>query len=259
MDFKSLLYEKDGAIRIIKLNRPREMNALNDELIEELSMAMDLVSADDEARAAIITGGEKVFAAGGDIAFMSSADPITVEKFVDNVRQALEKIEKSSKPVVAAISGLALGGGCELALACDIRIAAEGTIFGQPEINLGIIPGAGGTQRLARTVGSGWAKQMVMLGQNIDADQALKIGLVTEVAAKDELMNRAKKIAQTLASKPPVALKAAKSCINYGMNVDLSSGLAFEIKSLCFLFATEDQKEGMKAFIEKRKPVFIGR
>ncbi len=259
MDINSLLYEKEANIRIITLNRPKTMNALNDEVFKELSMVLGDIAADAEAQAVILTGGEKVFAAGGDIAFMSTAGPLAAEQFVEMVQQVLKKIEQSDKPVIAAISGMALGGGCELALACDLRIAAEGTIFGQPEINLGIIPGAGGTQRLTRTVGPGWAKHMIMTGQTIDVETALKIGLVTKVVPKENLMQEAKKMASILAAKSSVALKAAKSCINYGQNVDLSSGLAHEIKSWAFLFSTEDQKEGMKAFLEKRKAHFIGK
>lgn len=259
MDLQSLLYEEDGPLRIVTLNRPKTMNALNDELISELSWVMDDIAADSEAQAVILTGNEKCFAAGGDIAFMSQANPLEAEVFVESVRQAFRKIELLDIPVVAAISGLALGGGCELALACDIRIAAEGTMFGQPEINLGIIPGAGGTQRLTRTVGTGWAKQLIMTGQMIDAAAALQIGLVTQVLPVAELQAGARKLAFTLCSKPPITMKAAKRCINFGQNVDLASGLEYEIKSLSFLFATEDQKEGMKAFLEKRKPAFKGR
>lgn len=258
MDLQSLLYEKEGPVRIVILNRPRTMNALNDEMIRELSWVMDDIAADAGARAVILTGSSKCFAAGGDIAFMSQASPLAVEVFVENVSQAFRKIEHLDKPVIAAISGLALGGGCELALACDFRLAAEGTLFGQPEINLGIIPGAGGTQRLTRTVGSGWAKQLILTGQTIDAATALRIGLATQILPAEELMDGARKLAASLCAKSPVALKAAKLSINFGQNVDLASGLDYEMKSLAFLFSTEDQKEGMKAFLEKRKPVFKG-
>ena len=162
MELKTLLYEKEAGIGIITLNRPKTLNALNDELIGELSMLLDVIAADPEVQAVIITGGEKAFAAGGDILFMSTADTLQAEKFVESVRTAFDKIYQLDKPVIAAISGLALGGGSELALACDIRIAAEGSKIGQPEINLGIIPGAGGTQRLTRVVGPGWAKYLVI-------------------------------------------------------------------------------------------------
>ncbi len=259
MDFKTLLYEKDAGIAIVTLNRPKTMNALNDELINELSIVMDEISADNQVQAVIITGGERAFAAGGDIPFMLNADSLQAEKFVEAIRVAFDKIEHLDKPVIAAISGLALGGGSELALACDIRMAAEGTLFGQPEINLGIIPGAGGTQRLTRTVGPGWAKYLVMTGSLIDTEAAFKIGLVTAVIPKDQLMNEAKKTAGILVSKSPVAMKAAKRCLNFGMNVDLPSALTYELKTWASLFSTEDQKEGMKAFLEKREAVYKGR
>ncbi len=258
MDLNNLLYEKSDGISVITLNRPKAMNAINDDLIKELSMVLDAAASDEEVRAVIITGGPKAFAAGGDIAFMLEAAPLAAEQFVDNVREAFDKIEQMAKPVVAAISGLALGGGCELAMACDIRLAAEGTLFGQPEINLGIMPGAGGTQRLTRLVGPGWAKHMILTGANIDVDTAFKIGLVTKIVPKDDLMEEARKIAKLLVAKSPIALKTAKSCINSAPDVNLAAGLSNEIKSWALLFSSQDQKEGMKAFLEKRKPEFTG-
>jgi enoyl-CoA hydratase len=259
LELQNFLYEKEAGIRIVTLNRPKAMNSINGELIAELSQILDDIAADQAARVVILTGGEKVFAAGGDVAFMSKASPLEVETFASSVMHTFLKMEKLDKPIIAAISGLALGGGCEMTLACDIRIAAEGAVFGMPEINLGIIPGAGGTQRLTRLVGPGWVKYLVMTGQTIDTETAFKIGLVNQVVPKENLMDEAKKLASKLAAKSPVALKAAKTCINYGMNVDLASGLAYEVKNMAFLFSTEDQKEGMKAFLEKRKPQFIGK
>mgnify|MGYP000896863621 FL=1 len=259
MELKTLLYEKDAGIGIVTLNRPKALNALNDELIRELSIVMDAIRVDDEVQAVIITGGERAFAAGGDIAFMANADTLQAEEFVEAIRVAFDKIDHLDKPVIAAISGLALGGGSELALTCDVRIAAEGAAIGQPEINLGIIPGAGGTQRLTRIVGPGWAKYLVMTGLSIDTDTALKIGLITAVVPKEQLMDEAKKIARIMAAKSPLAMKAAKRCFNVGMNIDLPSALTYEIKTWASLFSTEDQKEGMKAFLEKRRPVYKGR
>lgn len=259
MELKNLLYEKENGIGIITLNRPKTMNALNDEMIADLSIVIDEVTADREVLAVIITGGDKVFAAGGDIAFMSNINSLQAEEFVESIRAVFDKICQLDKPVIAAICGLTLGGGSELALACDIRIAAQGSVFGQPEINLAIIPGAGGTQRLTRTVGPGWAKYMIMTGSVINDETALKIGLITAIVAKEELMNEAKKIARNLTTKSPVAMKAAKRCVNFGMNVDLPSGLSYELKTLAGLFSSEDQKEGMKAFLEKRKAVYKGR
>ncbi|HWQ73780.1 MAG TPA: enoyl-CoA hydratase-related protein [Syntrophomonas sp.] len=259
MELQNLLYDKETEIRIVTLHRPQAMNAISNELALELAAVMDDIEVDPEARAVILTGGEKVFAAGGDIALMAQADPQGAEEYATRVGQAYDKIEKLSKPVIAAISGMALGGGCELALACDFRIAAEEAVFGLPEINLGIIPGAGGTQRLTRVVGPGWAKYLIMTGKNIDAATALKIGLVTQVVPQGEPINAAKQLAALLASKAPAALKTAKVCIDYGLNVDLPSGLNFERKNMAFLFSTEDQKEGMRAFLEKRKAQFIGK
>ena len=190
---------------------------------------------------------------------MAKADMMAGEKFFEDVKIVFDKIENMNKPVIAAIGGVALGGGSELALACDIRIAAEGASFGQPEISVGIIPGAGGTQRLSRIVGLGWAKHLVMSGLSIDAETALRIGYITALVPKEQLMDEARKLARILADKAPVAMKAAKSCVNYSTNADLSAGLKYEIKTLTSLFATEDQKEGMNAFLEKRKPVYKGR
>jgi enoyl-CoA hydratase len=241
------------------LNRPKVYNATNAELTGELSSLMEIVERDDDVKAVILTGGKKVFAAGGDIEFMSKATPLEMEAFIGLGHKTYDQIANSNKPVVAAIAGMALGGGCELALACDIRISTDDAKFGQPEINLGIIPGAGGTQRLTRVVGPAWAKYLIMTGKIIDAEEALKIGLVTEVVSSDQLMDRAKKIAAELTSKSPVAMRLAKSSINNGYNSSLDSALLYEQKVWALLFATEDQKEGMKAFLEKRKPNFVGR
>lgn len=259
MEFQNIVYEKEAGISIINLNRPKAMNALSGELVTELAALVDAIAADPDVRAVILTGGERVFAAGGDIVLMSTADPLGAEKYATLVGEALWKLEKLEVPVIAAISGMALGGGCELALACDIRIAAEGTIFALPEINLGIMPGAGGTQRLTRVVGLGWAKYLVLTGKNIDAETALKIGLVTQVVPKESLMGEARKLTEGLAAKSPISMKSAKACVDYGLNADLASGLSFERKNMALLFATEDQKEGMKAFLEKRKPHFKGK
>lgn len=259
MELQNILYEKDAGVRIVTMNSPKTMNSFTQAMFYDLIAVFDDIAADTEARAVVLTGGEKVFAAGGDIALMSTTDTLGAEKYATLAGQAISRIEKLNLPVIAAISGMALGGGCEMTLACDFRIAAEGAIFGTPEINLGIIPGAGATQRLTRVVGPGWAKYLIMTGKNIDAETALQIGLVTQVVLKENLMDEAKKLAAGLAAKSPVAMKAAKSCINYSMDVDLASGLAYELKNMAFLFSTEDQKEGMKAFLEKRKAQFIGK
>ena len=259
MEFKTLLYEKKDGIGIITLNRPKALNAINAELIDELDILINKVSNDHEVGAVIITGGERAFAAGGDIAFMVNLNSLQAEAFVDKIKTVYDKIENLNKPVIAAISGPALGGGSELALACDIRIAAEGSIIGQPEISLGIIPGAGGTQRLIRIVGFGWAKHLAMSGVTIDADTAFKIGLITMVVPKDQLIDEAVKFAKSMAQKSPVAMEAIKKCLNLGTCADLNSALKYEIKTWAVLYSTEDQKEGMTAFLEKRKPVYKGR
>jgi len=259
MGFKNLLYEKGDGVGIVTLNRPQALNATNLEVIEELNLLFDEIVNDKEVRAVVVTGGTKVFAAGGDVKYMSEASPIEMEDFIGKCHSIQDKVAFSDKPVIAAIAGMALGGGCELALSCDIRIAAETAKFGQPEINLGIIPGAGGTQRLTRLVGPGWARYLIMTGRVINANQALNIGLINEVVPVDELIPRAKKLAAELAAKSPVAMRMAKSCMNMAGNVDLPSGLLFEQKVWSFLFSSEDQKEGMNAFLEKRKPCFIGK
>lgn len=259
MELNTLIFEKESNIGIITLNRPKAFNALNHELMTELDKLMDAVAEDDEVKAVIITGNARAFAAGADIPYMVNAGPLKAEAFIELCHRAFEKVANLDKPVIAAIAGLALGGGCELALCCDIRVAAEGAAIGQPEINLGIIPGAGGTQRLPRLVGEGWAKQLILTGDTIDAETAMKIGLVTKVVTAERLMDEAKEIAGKLAAKAPIAMRMAKRCINCGGSVDLSSGLSFERKIWSFLFGTADQKEGMQAFLEKRRAQFKGR
>jgi enoyl-CoA hydratase len=241
MDFETLLFDKEDGLGIITLNRPKSLNGLNDVLLRELSQLMDLIAGDEEIKAVILTGGKKVFAAGGDIAYIASLDAVGAASFVALAQDAMDKIDRLGKPVIAAVCGLALGGGCELALAADIRLAADGAVFGLPEINLGIIPGAGGTQRLTRAVGPGWAKYLVYTGDSIDGDLALKIGLINGLFPQEQLMEEARKLAKKLAAKAPLALKAAKSCINFGIGVDLASGLQYEQKTWALLFATQDQ------------------
>lgn len=259
MEFKSIIYEKSDGIAIVTLNRPKVMNALNDEILLETSVLLDSIARDDEVKVVIVSGGDRVFAAGGDISYMAKAGPLEAEKFMSVCHETLDKIANLNKPVIAAIAGLALGGGCELALACDIRIASEGTMIGLPEINLGIFPGGGGTQRLVRVVGAGWAKYIIMSGRLIDVNTAFQIGLVTAVYPGEKLMEEARKLARSLAAKSTLAMKATKRAMNYAENVDLASGLLFEQKTWALLMASEDAREGMKAFLEKRKPVFQGR
>lgn len=257
MPYEYILAEKDGPIGIITLNRPKQLNVLSYGLVKETAMAMESFDQDGEVRVIVLTGGEKVFAAGADIKEMADAGP-----FDDVVQGRLsfrDRINKISKPVVAAVSGYALGGGCELAMSCDIIIASETARFGQPEVNLGTIPGSGGTQRLTRSVGKYRAMEMVLTGEPMNATEAHERGLVNKIVPVELLLDEAKKIAAKIASKPPLAVKLAKEAIIKSSNTSLDEGLDFERKSFYILFASEDRKEGMKAFMEKRKPEFKGK
>ena len=257
MTYNYLLYDKEGGISIVTINRPESLNALNGEVYQELYQIFQEIEDDPDVGVVILTGsGEKAFVAGADIAEMQPQNSIEIGGFIDNARKASDRIYTLSKPVIAVINGFVLGGGCELAMCCDLRIASENARFGQPEINLGIIPGAGGTQRLTRLVGMTRAKELIYTGDIIDANIALTIGLVNKVVPADNLMSEARGLAQKLLSKSSIALSLAKIAITSGVNMDLSSGLDLETQCFALCFATEDQKEGMKAFLEKRKPQF---
>lgn len=260
MEFNTIRYEKENHIAIIILNRPKSMNAIDSIFIREFHQLFDEIKDDDEVGAVIITGSEKVFAAGADIKEIGGiGTPAEAHEFVNEVQSLFNKIESLEKPVIAAVSGLALGGGCELTLVCDIRIAAENSHFGLPEIKIGVLSGAGGTQRLPRLVGIGRAKEMLYTGDPIDAEEAYRVGLVNKVVPVESLLDEAKKMATELMKRPAYALKMIKACVNNGFNMDLRSALAYEARCFEFLFSTEDQKEGMKAFMEKRKPLFKNR
>ena len=257
MPYEYILAETDGPVAIITMNRPKQLNALSYGLVKELCLAMESFDQDEEVRVMILTGGEKVFAAGADIKEMADAGPF--DEVVQGRLSFRDRINKISKPVIGAVSGYALGGGCELAMSCDIIIASETARFGQPEVNLGTIPGSGGTQRLTRSVGKYRAMEMVLTGEPMSATEAHERGLVNKVVPVELLLEEAKKIAGKIAAKPLLAVKLAKEAIIKSFNTSLDEGLEFERKSFYILFASEDRKEGMKAFMEKRKPEFKGK
>lgn len=260
MEFNYLVLEADAdGITVLRLNRPEAKNALDLELIAELGKAADMLARDDEVRAVIVTGGEEVFAAGGDIKEMSGKYAPDMLNAYGADLSGFDKIERIPKPVIAAVSGYALGGGCELALVCDMIVASETAVFGMPEITLGIIPGAGGTQRLPRLIGPNRAKEIIFSGSFFDVEACREMGLVNKVVPVKDLLEEAKKLAKRCIRNGAVALACAKACVNEGMNTDLYSGLSFERKCFSLLFSTEDQKEGMTAFKEKRKAEFKGR
>lgn len=260
MNYNTILYEKSEGIALIRLNRPKSLNALCRELIDEIDHVVNVIGDDQEVAVAIITGSEKAFAAGADIKEIAQlATPLEAYRHVAHFHAVFDKIEALPKPVIAAVSGFALGGGCELALACDMRIAAENASFGLPEIKLGVIPGGGGTQRLPRLVGVGRAKEMLYTGDPIDAREAHRIGLANKVVAVDALMEETRRLASRLVKQPAVALRMNKQAVNEGIRMDPRSGLAYELHCFGVLFSTQDQKEGVQAFIEKRPAKFNGR
>jgi enoyl-CoA hydratase len=254
MSYENIIVRSENNVSIVNLNRPGSLNALNSAMVAELDKAFDEFSADPQVKAIVITG-EKNFAAGADINNMVELTPEEARDFAFS--PVYNKIANCRKPVIAAIEGFALGGGMELALCCDIRIAAPGAKMGFPEINLGIFPGAGGTQRLPRLIGPSKAKKLIFTGSRIKGEEALSLGLVDVLAEKP--LEEAIKLATKLAGKAPVALRLAKECINTAADVDIATGSAFEASEWAGLFATADQKEGMRAFIEKREPVFAGK
>lgn len=260
MEYKNIKFVKKDLVATITIDRPKALNALNDETVAELDDCFSAVAVDKDIRCVILTGGgEKAFVAGADIGELAVLDVPGGQRKCDTGQALFLRIEHLPQPVIAAINGFALGGGCEIAMACDIRLASEKAKLGQPEVNLGIIPGYGGTQRLPRLVGYGKAKQMILTGDFVSALEAQRIGLVDEVYPAEELMPKAVEMAQKIAGKGPLAIKAAKEAINRGMDMSLVDGCAHEGVLFAAICASEDKTEGTKAFLEKRKAEFTGR
>jgi len=259
MEFEFILVNPnyDKHIALIQLNRPKELNALNLQLMLELKKALQQLDENEEVRCIVITGNEQAFAAGADIKQMESKNAIDLLK-IDQF-ETWDQIRKTKKPIIAAVSGFALGGGCELVMTCDMVVASETAKFGQPEIKLGIMPGAGGTQRLTKAVGKALAMEMVLTGKFISAEEALSAGLINRVVPTELYLEEAIKLAKEITTQSPVAIRLAKESVLKAFDSGLQEGLYFERKNFYMCFASEDQKEGMKAFVEKRKPVFSGK
>ena len=246
-------FDTEGAVGVVTIERPKALNALNSEVLAELEACFDSIDT-DVIRAVILTGsGDKSFVAGADIAEMSKLNPAEGEAFGKKGNDVFRKIETFPIPVIAAVNGFALGGGCEIAMSCDIRICSDNAMFGQPEVGLGITPGFGGTQRLARLIGAGMAKQLIYTARNIKADEAFRIGLVNAIYPQEELMPAAKKMAAAIAQNAPIAVRACKKAINDGLDVNMDDAIVIEEKLFGSCFETHDQIEGLSAFLEKRK------
>ncbi len=259
-DYKNLLVETKGNVLIVKINREKALNALNDETIGEMQGLFSKYWGDDSVSVVIISGaGEKAFVAGADINELAGTNGLTGTETACKGQYLMKTIQNFPKPVIAAVNGFALGGGCELAMACDIRLASAKAKFGQPEVNLGLIPGYGGTQRLPRLVGKGKAMQLILTGDMIKADEAHRIGLVDEVFAPEELMDKAIAMAEAIASKGPIAVKLSKECINRGLETNLSVGCDYEKSNFGTACGTDDKNEGTAAFLEKRPAKFTGK
>lgn len=257
MPYENIIVTIEDSIGLIQLNRPKVLNALNAAVMRELGQAFDEFEANDAVRCIVIYGNERAFSAGADIDAMKSATPVEMLQR-DWVAQ-WDRPRRMKKPVIAAVSGYALGGGCELAMACDIIIASETAQFGQPEINIGVIPGAGGTQRLPRAIGKARAMEMILTGKFMKADEAERRGLVARVVPVESYLEEAKALAREIAAKPPIAVQFAKECVNKVYELPLGEGLEYERRHFYFLFSTEDQREGMEAFLAKRKPQWKGK
>ena len=252
-----VLVELQAPIAVVRLNRPEVLNALSFSVMESLVDALEGLDQDGSVRCIVLTGSEKAFAARADIGELEGAT--VVDMLLDRQMVRWDRLRRISKPMVAAVSGFALGGGCELAMACDLIVASESAVFGQPEIGIGVMPGAGGTQRLTRAVGMKLAMEMVLTGRRLTAEEARAAGLVNRVVPVESCLEEAKKLAREIAAKPPVAVRLAKEAVGKALDLSLENALAYERHLFYLLFGTQDQKEGMKAFREKRRPDFKGR
>jgi enoyl-CoA hydratase len=262
MTYQNLTLEpaESGQVLVLTINRPKALNALNAETLDELLHALARVAADPAARVLLVTGGgDKAFIAGADIAAMQNMSALEAQVFSEKGQRVMQAIEALAVPVIALVNGYALGGGCELAMSCDWIIASERAVFGQPEVNLGIPPGFGGTQRLARIVGRARALELVTTGRSVKAEEALRIGLVNDVVAAAQLMEKGLEMARMVAAKAPVAVRVAKQAVQRGLDMDLANGCVLETTLFAFAFGTEDRKEGMSAFLAKRAAKFEGR
>ncbi len=260
MSYENILFEEEDAIATISINRPKSLNALNPPTLREIAECLGLLRTKPEVKCLVFTGvGDRAFVAGADISEMASMTPIEGKAFAALGLSVARTLEELHIPVIAAVNGYALGGGIEIALACDMIIASEKARFGQPEINLGVIPGFGGTQRLARRIGLPLARELIYTGEMIDAEKAERLGLVNRVVTHDDCLKEAKALAATLTTKPAIAIQQAKSAINAGIDMDIVNACRFEMESFALTFATEDKSEGMSAFLEKRPPNFRGR
>ena len=259
MTYHHLLYEIRDAVAIITFNRPKALNALNNELLDELARALDEIAQNEAVKVLVLTGaGDKAFVAGADITELATFNSLAAKLFAKKGHDTFNRLRALPIPVIAAVNGYALGGGCEVALACDFIYASENAMFGLPEINLGLMPGFGGTQRLPRLIGKNMAKEMIFTGKMISAGEAKGIGLANKVCPAQTLMEEVFKTANAIAQKGKVSLRAAKQAVDQGMNVDLASGCAMEVDGFALCMASEDSKEGTGAFLEKRKAVFKG-
>ncbi|MDR0828006.1 MAG: enoyl-CoA hydratase/isomerase family protein [Desulfovibrio sp.] len=256
MAYENLIFEQEGNIALITMNRPKALNALNNDTLKELDAVLTVIKDSAGIKGAIITGSGKAFVAGADISQMAEYSSEQGRAYMEAAQEVFNRIELMGKPFIAAVNGYALGGGCELSMACDIRIASENAVFGQPEVNLGLIPGFGGSQRLPRLVGLGIARELIYTGRNVKAEEAKSFGLVNKVVPGESLLEEAKTMMKTITGKSGIAIRYAKIAINRGADTDIYKALELEKDLISLCFATEDQKEGCRAFLEKRPAVF---